>query len=174
MATSAIVHVCDLSGQRRADAPDYQVLLVCDKILPYSGRPWRPLHRKLVSATVVRAPRNQTLSSIQSSVTANANHTGYPTHTQRPVGSSSGGRQGLHHAVGCLLQGFFGFMRAGEFAVAQVSEFNPAASLCQGDIAVDSHQNPTVVQVRLKQSKTDPFRRGSPSSWAEHGQICAQ
>ena len=56
--------------------------------------------------------------------------------------------------------GFFGFMRAGEFAVAQVSEFDPAVSLCPGDIAVDSHQNPTVVQVRLKQSKTDPFRRG--------------
>ena len=56
--------------------------------------------------------------------------------------------------------GFFGFMRAGEFAAAQVSEFDPAVSLCPGDIAVDSHQNPTVVQVRLKQNKTDPFRRG--------------
>ena len=41
-----------------------------------------------------------------------------------------------------------------------MSEFDPAASLCLGDIAVDSHQNPTVVQVRLKQSKTDPFHRG--------------
>jgi hypothetical protein len=45
-------------------------------------------------------------------------------------------------------------MRAGEFAVTHVSEFYPATSLCLGDIAVDH------VQVRLKQSKTDPFRRG--------------
>lgn len=56
--------------------------------------------------------------------------------------------------------GFFGFMRAGEFTVTQVSEFDPAASLCLGDIAVDNHQDPSLVQVRLKQSKTDPFRRG--------------
>ena len=56
--------------------------------------------------------------------------------------------------------GFFGFMRAGEFSVTHVSDFDPAASLCLGDIAVDQHQDPSVVQVRLKQSKTDPFRRG--------------
>ena len=55
---------------------------------------------------------------------------------------------------------FFGFMRAGEFAVTHVSEFDPTASLCLGDVAVDHHQDPSVVQVRLKQSKTDPFRRG--------------
>ena len=56
--------------------------------------------------------------------------------------------------------GFFGFMRAGEFSVTHVSEFDPASSLCLGDIAVDRHQDPSVVQVRLKQSKTDPFHRG--------------
>ena len=56
--------------------------------------------------------------------------------------------------------GFFGFMRAGELAVTHVSDFYPATSLCLGDIAVDHHQDPSVVQVRLKQSKTDPFRRG--------------
>ena len=56
--------------------------------------------------------------------------------------------------------GFFGFMRAGEFSVTHVSDFDPAASLCLGDIAVDQHRDPSVVQVRLKQSKTDPFRRG--------------
>ena len=53
--------------------------------------------------------------------------------------------------------GFFGLMRAGDFSVTHVSEFDP---LCLGDVAVDQHQDPSVVQVRLKQSKTDPFRRG--------------
>ena len=42
--------------------------------------------------------------------------------------------------------GFFGFMRAGEFSVTHVSEFDPASSLCLGDIAVDHHQDPSVVQ----------------------------
>ena len=48
--------------------------------------------------------------------------------------------------------GFFGFMRAGEFSVTQVSESDPATSLCLENIAVD---NPSVVQVQLNQSKTD-------------------
>lgn len=61
-------------------------------------------------------------------------------------------------AACCL--GFFGFMRAGEFTVTQSGEFDPASSLCLGDIAVDDHQNPSIIQVCLKQSKTDPFRRG--------------
>lgn len=32
--------------------------------------------------------------------------------------------------------------------------------LLQGDIAVDKHENPSVVRIRLEQSKTDPFRYG--------------
>ena len=42
--------------------------------------------------------------------------------------------------------------------MTQVSEFDPATSLCLEDIAVDNHQDK--VQVQLKQSKTDPFRGG--------------
>ena len=56
--------------------------------------------------------------------------------------------------------GFFGFMRAGEFAVQRQCDFDPSVSLCPGDVAVDSHRNPSVIQVTLKQSKTDPFRKG--------------
>ena len=72
---------------------------------------------------------------------------------------------------GACCMGFFGFMRAGEFTVTHVSEFDPAASLCLGDIAVDRHQDPSVVQVRLKQSKT---AEGSQLIWAERRQSCAQ
>ena len=61
-------------------------------------------------------------------------------------------------AACCL--GFFGFMRAGEFSVTQAGDFDPANSLCLGDLAVDNHQTPSIVKVQLKQSKTDPFRKG--------------
>jgi len=61
-------------------------------------------------------------------------------------------------AACCL--GFFGFLRAGEFTVPHPSEFDPAASLCLGDIALDDRLNPSMVQVTLRQSKTDPFRKG--------------
>ena len=36
-------------------------------------------------------------------------------------------------------------------------DFDPSVA---SDIAVDRHQSPTLVRVRLKQSKTDPFRHG--------------
>lgn len=56
--------------------------------------------------------------------------------------------------------GFFGFMRAGEFVLPHRSEFDPAVSLCWEDVAVDSYHNPSMIQINLKQSKTDPFRKG--------------
>lgn len=51
-------------------------------------------------------------------------------------------------------------MRAGAFTVPHLREFDPAASLCLGDVALDDRQNPSMLRVILKQSKTDPFRKG--------------
>ena len=56
--------------------------------------------------------------------------------------------------------GFFGFLRAGEFTVRTQEDFDPAFALMLEDVAVDRHANPTMVRIRLKQSKTDPFRKG--------------
>ena len=56
--------------------------------------------------------------------------------------------------------GFFGFLRAGEFTVRSTREFDPTAALMLEDVAVDRHDNPTMVRIRLKSSKTDPFRHG--------------
>ena len=56
--------------------------------------------------------------------------------------------------------GFFGFLRAGEFTEKSASDFDPSSSLTLQDVAVDQHTDPSVVQIRLKQSKTDPFRHG--------------
>ena len=53
--------------------------------------------------------------------------------------------------------GFFGFLRAGEFTVPTDSSFDPEVHLCFKDIAVNNPVSPQVIQVTIKQSKTDPF-----------------
>ena len=61
-------------------------------------------------------------------------------------------------AACCLA--FFGFLRAGELTVPSDSAFDPSMHLSWGDLAVDSQDNPTVLSVRLKASKTDLFWKG--------------
>ena len=61
-------------------------------------------------------------------------------------------------AACCL--GFFGFMRAGEFTVNSTQAFDPTVHLTAADISVNRHQSPSLLCVRLKQSKTDLFRVG--------------
>ena len=39
-------------------------------------------------------------------------------------------------------------------------EYDQEAHLSEGDVMVDSVSKPTAVQVRIKESKTDPFRKG--------------
>ena len=56
--------------------------------------------------------------------------------------------------------GFFGFLRAGEFTVPSAKEYDPAVHLNLADVAIDSHTAPSVIRLRIKQSKTDPFRQG--------------
>ena len=56
----------------------------------------------------------------------------------------------------CCL-GYFGFMRSGEFTSP-----SPGAqpSITVADVAVDSHDAPSVVKVFLRRAKTDPFGNG--------------
>ena len=61
-------------------------------------------------------------------------------------------------AACCL--GFFCFLRAGEMTVPNDHDFDPAVHLTKKDITVDNQTAPHTLQVRLKQSKTDPFRQG--------------
>ena len=58
-------------------------------------------------------------------------------------------------AACCL--GFFGFLRAGEFTVN--CAFDPSIHLTVQDLQVDAEVNPSSLQVRIKSSKTDPFRQ---------------
>ena len=55
---------------------------------------------------------------------------------------------------------FFGFFRAGEITAPSDKAFDPKDHLAFGDIAVDCTSNPSIIRIRLKRSKTDPFRRG--------------
>ena len=55
---------------------------------------------------------------------------------------------------------FFCFLRSGEISVPSDQGYDAGAHLSYSDIAVDSTANPTSMQVRIKSSKTDPFRKG--------------
>ena len=44
---------------------------------------------------------------------------------------------------------FFGFFRLGELLPASQTAFHPARSLAWGDVAVDNHADPMMVQVHL-------------------------
>jgi hypothetical protein len=55
---------------------------------------------------------------------------------------------------------FFGFLRCGEFTVPSQADYDPDMHLSLTDIALDNKVIPSVIQVTIKQSKTDPFRQG--------------
>ena len=55
---------------------------------------------------------------------------------------------------------FFGFFWAGEITTLSDKGFDPNVHLSLADMAIDNQANPTTLRIHLKQSKTDPFRRG--------------
>lgn len=61
-------------------------------------------------------------------------------------------------AAACV--GFFEFLQAGEFVVPSPQAYDPSVHLNLNDIAVNNHAAPTIIRVQIKQSKTDPFRKG--------------
>ncbi len=61
-------------------------------------------------------------------------------------------------AACCLC--FFGFLRSGEVVAPGVSRYDRDCHLCYEDIQVDNRLAPSMIRVRIKASKTDPFRQG--------------
>ena len=55
---------------------------------------------------------------------------------------------------------FFGFFRSGEITSPSESVFDEGAQLTFRDVTVDLIEDPRMLKVRLKASKTDPFRAG--------------
>ena len=56
--------------------------------------------------------------------------------------------------------GYFGFLQASEFTVPNLSSLSSSLHLSAQDIAVDSPSVPSSMCIRIKGSKTDPFRKG--------------
>ena len=61
--------------------------------------------------------------------------------------------------MGGLLYLFFEFVRVGEMMAPSDKGFDLAVHLSIGDMAIDNPQEPSVVGIRVKQSKTDPFQK---------------
>ena len=55
---------------------------------------------------------------------------------------------------------FFGLLRSGEIVVPIATSYDPAAHLSFGDVTVDRMDVPTIAQITIKASKTDPFSKG--------------
>ena len=55
---------------------------------------------------------------------------------------------------------FFAFLRAEEMTTPDEGGYDAGVHLSFGDIALDNLQKPSFVQVSIKQSKTNPFRKG--------------
>ena len=56
----------------------------------------------------------------------------------------------------CLLN--FGFFRSGELTAPSESQYDPSENLLFRDIAFDDREQPSILRVHLKASKTDPFQ----------------
>lgn len=61
-------------------------------------------------------------------------------------------------AACCLA--YFGFLRSAEFTVPNLATYNPVLNMNVSDISADSLDSPSCLRVRIKASKTDPFRKG--------------
>ena len=55
---------------------------------------------------------------------------------------------------------FFGFLRLGELTVPSDNDYDPQTHLGLADITFDHPTRPSSMAVLIKQSKTDPFRKG--------------
>ena len=68
---------------------------------------------------------------------------------------------------------FFGFFRSGEISVPTREKFDPECHFTVQDVSVDDPNNPKAICLNLKQSKTDPFRRGvNVYIGATNNQLC--
>ena len=64
----------------------------------------------------------------------------------------------LFWAACCL--GFFAFLRSGEFTVQSSHHFDATWHLTPRDVSVDNRENPSLLKIHLKGSKTDQERVG--------------
>ena len=63
-----------------------------------------------------------------------------------------------------------GFFRSGELVVSDSGAFDPNQHLSFRDVTVDDPKHPNRIFLRIKQSKTDPFRKGITICLSKTGQ----
>jgi hypothetical protein len=68
---------------------------------------------------------------------------------------------------------FFGFFRMEEITSCSTLTYDASRQLTVADVAVDDGQNPTVVRIHLKRTKTTPFS-GVDVFWEEQRMTSAQ
>ena len=74
-------------------------------------------------------------------------------------------------AACCLA--FFGFLRVSEFTIPNDTNYDSECHLSPSDISVDNRDYPQLLKVTIKQSKTDPFRKGVDLYLgATNGELC--
>ena len=61
-------------------------------------------------------------------------------------------------AAACVC--YFGFLRSGEITIPTLGAFCPETHLSIRDVSVDRPGRPEIIHIKLKASKTDPFRKG--------------
>ena len=54
---------------------------------------------------------------------------------------------------------FFGFLHSGEITVPLQKDYDSTGHLSYGDVTFDSKKHPSAAQIKIKASKTDPFRK---------------
>ena len=59
----------------------------------------------------------------------------------------------------CCLR-FFCFLRSAKLTAPSIDSYDSSVNLCLSDISVDNPASPAIMKVQIKQSKTDPFRKG--------------
>ena len=153
--------VCVIFGKTRPEAPYVKSIFISYPPPSHSGRNGRPISSAFPLST------HYILSGIKRS---ECEHAGgkpvrlpitTPILRQMRVGWSATATDPdtvMLWAACCL--GFFGFLRSAEMTVPSDSAYDPAVHLSYGDIAVDNPASPSILQVMIKQTKTDPFRKG--------------
>ena len=153
------------------------VVLLCG--VPGRGRISTFLHQVIISRSsqghtaVIGAPRPKRTIVPPTTEESSGGHQsrGRPSKQRLPITAHmlrqiKGALEAMAHeeeavlwAVCCVA--FFGFFRLGELLLDAQTSFNTQIHLAWGDVAVDNQQNPKMVRLHLKQSKTDQLGRGA-------------
>ena len=80
----------------------------------------------------------------------------------KEVRSPSGHTHDIKMIRAACTLAFFAFLQAGEMTVPNNQTFDESTHLSVLDVAVDDATNPAVMRIKIKQSKTDPFRKSIP------------